>query len=201
MKSLQIPLTEAEVTSNLEAYRLYPWGEDQEIADVRDFLKGLRDNSDGFVIAYKSSDEDSPYLYINGLNYKGRVEDFIEEEFTGSKAYWKTTEKDKIKNLLKGVKSVTYINNIHADKKAPIKLIKKPRLKVFAEILDTLFKQNKSEAISFFTHRDTGVARAVEKLDKNTYKIKSVNYKATCDTPRNENFGIDYLTAFVITKV
>lgn len=193
-------ISEQEVKSCAEAYSAAPWGEVQDLDSVRKYLGKIRDNPNGFVAEFNNSLSRPPYLYFHGVNYGKDTQGLIEEEFIGERAYWKTKEKDKIQGFLGGLKSAAYISNIHADKTVPVSPDKKPRLKVLGNVLTDLFEKYNPEGVVLFTHYSTGVSKALSILDKTKFTLESVDYEATCDTQFNDNFQIDYLTAYVIHR-
>ena len=70
------------------------------------------------------------------------------------------------------------------------------------EVIEELFSENDSDSIVLFTHRNTGVFRAVSELDTKKYNVKVVHYEVTDEVPTklNENHQIDYLTLLIVTK-
>jgi hypothetical protein len=193
-------ISEQEVKSCAEAYAAAPWGEVQDLGSVREYLNKIRNNPNGFVMEFKNSPSDLPYLYVHGINYGNDVQGLIEKDFIGERAYWRTREKAKMQKFLGDLKSATYISNIHADKTAPVNHDKKPRLKVLENVLTDLFNKYGSDAVVLFTHHSTGVNKALGKLDKTKFTLESVDYQATCDTEFNDNFQIDHLTAYIIRR-
>lgn len=193
--------TRREIHSNIEAYSLAPWGEDQSYSDTEIYFSKLHSHPDSFFMEFRDSPDNPPYLYVHGLNYKSNAEAMIENEFVGKHAYWRALDGSAIVNALQDYKHVSYINNIHADKSVKISSDKKPRLKVLPEILQSLFSQNGSDTIVLFTHRTTGLYRAVNELDKKLYNVQSIKYKAECVmTKFNSHHKIDHLSLLVITK-
>ncbi len=194
--------TDREVKSCAEAYSAAPWGEVQDLESVKKYLSKIRNNPKGFVIDFKNTPGDLPYLYIYGIDYDSDIQGLIDEEFTGENAFWRTNDKDrdKIQGFLGGLENAFYISNIHADKSAPVGPEKKPRLKVLDNVLIDLFNKYGPEAIVLMTHYKTGVSKALRNIERTKFTLESVDYEATCDTKFNDNHQIDYLTAYIIRR-
>ena len=194
--------TEHEVRSNVDAYALAPWGENLDYDETRKYLEHIHEHEGGFVKTYRQNPNELPYLYVHGFNYKNDIDALIGDEFSGSGAYYTAQDPSIIASALAECGNVSYISSIHAAKDVQIPDEMKPRLQVFPELIESIFAENQSDSIVFYTHRDTAVFKAVSSLDANSFKVKIVSYEmgAKLSAKYNNNHTIDRLELVVIKR-
>ena len=191
-----------EILSNIQAYRSAPWGEESNIQDASEFLGLFREHPGGFVRQYRDAPENEPYLYIHGIDYRDDIEGLIQNEFTGENAYYHTNEYEKIARAMTGKEHLTYIGNIHADKSVEIADEFKPRLKILPELILELLGVNQSDAVVLYTHRNTGVYRAIQNLQLPDMKARITPYSVdeTSGVGFNRHHAVDALELITIQK-
>jgi hypothetical protein len=189
--------SEREIVSNMEAYAEAPWGERLEYGETAEYLQKLHEHPDGYVMRFAEPGE-NPYLYIHTVDYHDDVAGFVSDEFVDSDFYI-ASEPDKISAALADCSSLTYISNVHADRQAPVSDEHKPRLKIFPDVLNVLFDENGSDAIVYYTHRNSGVFRATMSFDPGYFDVQSIDYDVTNQLDGiTELCEIDYLQLIIV---
>lgn len=190
--------TGQEVGAYVEAFSSHPWGEIIDVREAHEFLANLHERERSFFMEFAEA-EGSPYLYIQGINYKDDLPALIEHEFTGDEAIYRASDEQVIQDAFKDCGNVTYIANIFADKKVAVSEEAKPRLKVFGQVVDRLFSENNSDTIALLTHRNTAVYTQVEELDPEKYSVQITSYDVDRKPEHlNENHAIDQLEVVLI---
>ena len=188
--------------SMVAAYRASPWGEELELDACQQFMSAFYESKDGLgIYDYRVSQHELPYLYVGIEHYGDNIEKFIDDEFSKDTAFFHAVSDTGIRTALSGVRNMVYLANIHADKTVLIPDDFKPRLKVLPELIEKLFVEKNADAITLYTHRETGVFRAVSSLDKTLYDVTIVEYDVDkMQAVMNEHSQIDYLEFVLIRR-
>jgi hypothetical protein len=187
--------------SMVAAYQPFPWGEELDLDECRKFMNAFYESKNGLAMYdYRVSQNQPPYLYIGIERYGNQIEKFIHDEFSKDTAFFHAASDTEIRTALQGVTNMIYIANIHADKTFAIPSDFKPRLKVLPGLIEKLFIEEGVDAVTLYTHRETGVFRAIHNLDKTLYEVTVVDYDVDkMQAVVNENSHIDHLV-FVLVR-
>lgn len=188
--------------SMVDAYKPSPWGEELDLEECRKFMNAFYEGKDGLgIYDYRVIENEQPYLYVGIERYGNDTEKFIYDEFSKDAAFFHAASDTEIRIALQGIRNMIYIANIHADKAVSIPDSYKPRLKVLPSLIEKLFIEENADAVTLYTHSETGVFQTIKNLDKMLYDVTVVDYAVDkMQAVVNKNSHIDQLEFVLIRR-
>lgn len=201
MKVTNPPYTNQELVSNIEAYSMYPWGEQLTKEGDEKYLRSFRSDKRGLVYTYQETNDSQPYLYVHVMHYGHDVKELLEEDFIGQDSFYQAKDVTALTERFLGAGDIAYISNITADKSVEISAELKPRLKEMPNIISAVFTDTGAETIVMYTHRATAVHEATLALSEVMYDVEIMPYEINHKSGSfNKNRDIDYLELILIRK-
>lgn len=190
--------TEREVAAYVESFSRKPWREGHDPNTVREHLASYHDRPDSVVYGVCEAEDADPFLYVNARAYDD-TSTLLEEEFTGSRAFYPAMRSSRIAWALGRYDRVAFVSGIFADRTQPVGADCLPRRRALPAVLADLANTSDARALAFRTHKDTKVFKEPRRNRELRAQFDH-EYTPYWLHPRQSNSGVRRLGLFILTR-